>query len=61
MLLDAPAEPAAKAVVRDLRAADLEADGANPYGGTYPGSIRVPEPREPGALDANTIDLSVST
>jgi hypothetical protein len=60
MLLYASSDSAAQAVVRVLRAGDIEAAGATPRGGTYPVSVKVPQQREPEALDiAKTIDPTV--
>lgn len=38
-------DSAAKAVVRAFMARDIEADGANPGGGTYPVAVKVREQR----------------
>ena len=61
MLLYASSDSAAKAVVRSLRAAHIEAAGDGPRGGTYPVWVKVPEQREAEALDiALTIDPTIS-
>ena len=60
MMLYASSDSAAKAVVRALKARDIEAAGNNPRAGTYPVSVRVPAQREPEALDiAKTIDPTI--
>ena len=61
MLLHASSDTAAKAVIRALRAAHIEAAGDGPRGETYPVWVTVPEQREAEALDiAMTIDPSIS-
>ena len=60
MMLYASSDSAAKAVARALMARGIEAAGGNPGGGTYPVAVKVPEQREPEALDiATTIDPTI--
>lgn len=59
-MLYASSDSAAQAVVRALRAAHIEAAGDTPHGGSYVVWIKVPEQREPEALDiAMTIDPTI--
>jgi len=61
MLLHASSDSAAKAVVRALRAAHIEAAGDGPRGGTYPVWVKVSEKCEAEALNiAMTIDPTIS-
>jgi len=61
MMLHASSDSAAKAVVRALRAAHIEAAGDGPRGGTYPVWVEVPEQGEAEALDiARTIDPTIN-
>jgi len=61
MMLHASSDAAAKAVVRALTAAHIEAAGNGPRGGTYPVWVKVAEQREAEALDiAKTIDPTIS-
>jgi len=60
MLLHASSDSAAQAVVRALVAADIKAAGFVAGSGTYAVWVKVPEQREPEALDlAATIDPSI--
>jgi len=57
MLLHASSDSAAQAVVQALTAADIKAAGFIAGSGKYAVWVKVPEPREPEALDlAETID-----
>ena len=60
MLLYATSRDAAEAVVRTLRARDIEATGGNPRGGNYPVSVIVPDDRDAEVLDiAKAIDPTI--